>query len=103
MLDGRGNLYIADDANHRVRRVDAATGIISTVAGTGRASFGGDGGAATSAAINRPLAVALDGAGSLYIADYINHRIRRVDATTGEHLHRGRHGDAGLRRRWRRG
>ena len=83
-LDGAGNLYIADRSNNRVRRVDAATGIISTVAGTGTSGFGGDGGAAASATLNRPSGVALDGAGNLYIADRSNNRIRKVDAATGD-------------------
>ena len=82
-LDGSGNLYIADRSNNRVRRVDASTGNISTVAGTGTAGFGGDGGAAASATLNFPRGVALDGSGNLYIADRDNHRVRRVDASTG--------------------
>jgi sugar lactone lactonase YvrE len=80
--DTAGNLYIGDSENRRVRRVDAATGIISTVAGGG-AGPRGDGGLATSATLLRPFDVALDSAGNLYIADLDDHRIRRVDATTG--------------------
>ncbi len=79
-LDGAGNLYIADTNNHRIRKVDAS-GNISTVAGTGTGDFSGDGGAATSAAINSPFGVALDGAGNLYITDRQNHRIRKVDTS----------------------
>ena len=79
-VDSAGNLYIADYSNHRIRKVDAS-GDISTVAGTGTASFSGDGGAATSAAINTPFGVALDSVGNLYIADSSNHRIRKVDAS----------------------
>ena len=82
-LDGGGNLYIADTDNHRIRKVDASTGIISTVAGSGTAGFFGDGGAATAARLDRPGGVALDGGGNLYIADTDNHRIRKVDASTG--------------------
>ena len=84
-LDGAGNLYIADLGNNRIRKVDAA-GVISTVAGdgtygvSGRGVYGGDGGPATAAQLNFPYGVALDGAGNLYIADYWNHRIRKVDA-----------------------
>ena len=82
-LDGSGNLYIADSGNNRIRKVDATTGNISTVAGTGTAGSGGDGGMATSATLNQPYGVALDGVGNLYIAEYFGNRIRRVDATTG--------------------
>ena len=78
-LDGAGNLYIADTLNDRIRKVDAA-GVITTVAGSGRRGFGGDGGPAVRARLNRPAGVALDGAGNLYIADIWNHRIRKVDA-----------------------
>ena len=78
-LDGAGNLYIADEYNHRIRKVDS-TGVISTVAGDGTQGFGGDGGAATSAQLHNPWGVALDGAGNLYIADTNNHRIRKVDS-----------------------
>ena len=77
-LDGTGNLFIADAQNNRIRRVDI-NGIITTVAGTGSAAYGGDGGAATNASLNFPLAAAADAAGNLWIADNINNRIRRVD------------------------
>ena len=80
-LDGAGNLFIADGPNHRVRRVDAATGVITTVAGTGEGGFGGDGGPATAAQLGFPSDVALDGAGNLFIAS--GGRVRRVDAATG--------------------
>ena len=76
-LDGAGNLYIADNGNHRIRKVDAA-GVISTVAGAGRPGYSGDGGPAGAARLSNPIGVALDGAGNLYIADYRNHRIRRL-------------------------
>ena len=84
-VDDAGNLYIADSGSHRVRRVDAASGIITTVAGGTdvNGGYGGDGGRATRARLNTPKDVAVDGAGSLYIADTLNHRIRRVDAATG--------------------
>ncbi|MDF1565561.1 MAG: DUF4215 domain-containing protein [Deltaproteobacteria bacterium] len=81
-VDGLGNLYFADDSAHRVRRIDARTGIITTVAGTGTAGYNGDGIPAASAQLDRPLRVALDPAGNLYIADRQNERVRRVDATT---------------------
>ena len=80
--DGDGNLYIADAFNHRIRKVDADTGIISTVAGIGSNGFGGDGGLATAATLHYPWDVALDGSDNLYIADRDNDRIRKVDADT---------------------
>ena len=82
-VDAVGNLYIADRGNDRVRRVDAETGVITTVAGTGSRGFSGDGGPATSAELNDPVGVVVDGVGNLYIADMRNHRVRRVDAETG--------------------
>jgi sugar lactone lactonase YvrE len=83
-LDAAGTLYIADTHNHRVRRVDAATGAIATIAGNGVAAFSGDGGAATGAALDLPTALALDAtASNLYFADTANHRIRRVAFATG--------------------
>ena len=82
-VDGAGNLYIADSDNHRIRKVDAATGTISTIAGTGEQGYGGDGGPATRAQLGYPSGVAVDGAGNLYISDFRNNRIRKVDAATG--------------------
>ncbi|HYM37349.1 MAG TPA: hypothetical protein VES96_03005 [Nitrospiraceae bacterium] len=82
-VDRRGNLYIADTMNHRVRKVDAATGAISTIAGTGQHRCSGDGGPATAAALNEPAALAVDERGHLYIADQSNNRVRRVDLRTG--------------------
>ena len=76
-LDGAGNLYIADEFNRRIRKVDAA-GVITTVAGDGTEGFGGDGGPATAARLDSPSGVALDGDGNLYIADRGNNRIRKV-------------------------
>jgi trimeric autotransporter adhesin len=78
-----GNLYIADGEDHRVRRVDALTGLISTVAGNGTAGSSGDNGPAASASLSRPRDVAVDEHGNLYIADADNHRVRRVDARSG--------------------
>jgi len=78
-LDLAGNIYIADQANNRIRKVTATTGDISTVAGNGTAGFSGDGGLATSAELNAPTGVAADRAGNLYIADSSNNRIRAVN------------------------
>ena len=82
-LDASGNLFIADRRNHRIRRVAAGTGIITTVAGNGVGSFSGDGGPATSASLRLPSGVAVDSSGNLFIADSENHRIRVVNAGTG--------------------
>ncbi|WP_406429997.1 NHL repeat-containing protein [Streptomyces sp. NBC_00631] len=76
-VDGAGNLYIADASNHRVRKVTPG-GIITTVAGNGQAGFVSDGGPAVATSLNNPYAVAVDGAGNLYIADHSNHRVRKV-------------------------
>ena len=79
-VDGSGNLYIAESDQNRIHRVDAS-GIITTVAGTGEGGGGGDGGRAVEARLNSPISVAVDRAGNLYIAEYSNHRIRRVDVS----------------------
>jgi sugar lactone lactonase YvrE len=73
-----GRLYIADTDNHRVRAVDLATGVITTVAGNGNPGFFGDGAPAANAMLHRPFGIAFDAAGSLYIADTFNNRIRKV-------------------------
>lgn len=80
-VDGSGNLYIADYGNDRIRRVDGATGMISTVAGNGESRYSGDGGPATEAGLSRLEGVAADRSGNVYAADW--YRIRKVDATTG--------------------
>jgi hypothetical protein len=82
-VDQAGHIFIADTFNHRVRRVDAVTGEITTVAGNGSAGPLGDGASATAAQLNFPLDVAVDGAGNVLIADSFNNRVRRVDAITG--------------------
>ena len=82
-VDRSGNLYISGSRAHRIRRVDAATGIITTYAGTGTAGYSGDGGLATAAQVNRSYGLALDHQDNLYFADADNHRVRRVDAATG--------------------
>jgi trimeric autotransporter adhesin len=79
-VDGQGNVYLADTANHRIRKIDA-NGILSTVAGNGTAAFDGDGGPASAAALNLPTSVAVDAAGNLFIADTRNSRIRKVSSS----------------------
>ena len=85
-VDAAGNFWIADQNNHRIRKVDAVTGTITTVAGTGTACTVqpcGDTGQATLAQLRDPSGVAVNAAGDLWIADLSNDRIRRVDAATG--------------------
>jgi len=80
-FDAAGNIVFAERSYHRIRKIDIATGIISTIAGTGSSSFGGDGAAATAAFLNQPYDVSYDTAGNLYIADYNNNRIRKVNTS----------------------
>ena len=82
-LDGAGNLYIADSGNNAIREIEAATGIITTVAGGVGQGFGGDGGQAIAAQLDSPYGVSLDTAGNLYIADTLNQRVRKVVFATG--------------------
>jgi DNA-binding beta-propeller fold protein YncE len=76
-------MYFVEMRNHIVRRVDYKTKMISTIAGTGRQGFGGDGGRATDARFSQPHSIALDRAGAVYVADIGNHRIRRIDPVSG--------------------
>jgi streptogramin lyase len=95
-VDAEGNVYIAARGEHRIRKVSAATGIITTIAGASfgtnsnfmgiwdyQGGFSGDGGQATSAILNDPDGLAVDSAGNVYISDTMNFRIRRVDAASG--------------------
>jgi sugar lactone lactonase YvrE len=77
-VDDAGDLCIADTINHRIRRVDAATGFIYTIAGTGVSGFSGDGGLASAAQISFPVSIAVDPSGRVYFADEGNHRIRML-------------------------
>lgn len=86
--DSQNNVYFSDQLNHRIRRIDARTGIITTVAGSGatgvsNGGFGGDGGMATSARLNAPRGIAFDSEDNLYIADTGNSRVRAIEGRTG--------------------
>src|SRR6266446_12986 len=83
-FDKAGNLHFSDTFNHRIRKVDAKTGIISTVAGNGTKGFGGDGGKATEAMLNEPYGICFDNNDNLYIVDRLNYCIRAVANKTGE-------------------
>lgn len=82
-VDAEGNIYVSDTFNQRIRRVDAETGVITTVVGDGHKGFSGDGGPATEASLDEPYGICLDRRGNLYFADRLNRRVRRVDAETG--------------------
>ncbi|MGQ0521864.1 MAG: NHL domain-containing protein [Actinomycetota bacterium] len=79
-LDGGGHLFVSDCGDHRLRRVDAATGIITTVAGDGTPGFAGDGGAGPQSQVNGPAGVAIDATGDAFLADTGNRRVRRLEA-----------------------
>jgi DNA-binding beta-propeller fold protein YncE len=81
-VDVDGHLYIADTLNHRIRRIDAVTGVISTIAGAGHPRFSGDGGPSVRAGLNEPAALTVHG-GRLYIADQSNNRVRMIELMTG--------------------
>ncbi|HXB13589.1 MAG TPA: T9SS type A sorting domain-containing protein [Bacteroidia bacterium] len=79
-IDASGNIFIADAANYRIRKVNTS-GIISTIAGNGISGFSGDGGPATAAEFDSPYDIAIDAAGNIYVADDANNRIRKIDAS----------------------
>lgn len=79
-VDAAGNIYIADTWNNRIRKIDTS-GTISTIAGTGFAGVLGDGGPATSAQVDEPAGIAVDSSGSIYVADFGNSKIRKVDTS----------------------
>jgi trimeric autotransporter adhesin len=81
--DTNGNVLISDQYNHRVRKVDAITGIITTIAGNGTAGYSGDGGPAVNAKLNQPTGLFVDKQNNIYIAEYGNGTIRKVDGATG--------------------
>ena len=80
-IDDQGRLYFSDVLNHRIRRVDFAADVIETIAGTGEAGFGGDGGDAKSALLNNPRKLTIY-EGKLYVGDELNHRVRAIDLAT---------------------
>ncbi|MEK7689160.1 MAG: hypothetical protein AAB313_02760 [Deltaproteobacteria bacterium] len=82
-VDKKGNIYISDTLNNRVRKVDVTSGIITTIAGNGQDGSGGDEGQATEANLSEPSSIAIDRNENIFIADLMNHKIRKVDAATG--------------------
>lgn len=82
-FDSAGNLYVAERDNHVVRKIDGKSGIVSTFAGTGVPGFSGDGGLAAQAQLRQPHSILVDRTGRLLICDIGNHRIRRVDLSSG--------------------
>jgi len=78
-VDAAGNVFIADTQNHAIRRLDAKTGILTTIAGDGTPGFAGDGGPAAKALLNFPIGLGLDGKGNLYVVDSVNARIRKIE------------------------
>jgi hypothetical protein len=78
-VDNKGDLYIADSGNHRIRKVEASTGIIKTIAGNGKAGFEGDDDSASKARLNHPAGVVVDSKGNVYVNDYGNDRIRKIN------------------------
>lgn len=82
-IDSAGNVYIADQVHHRIRKV-STSGIITTIAGTGTASWTGDDAVATSGTLNSPCGLLVDSSGDIYIADTLNHVIRKITASTGK-------------------
>jgi sugar lactone lactonase YvrE len=85
-IDGAGNVFFVDSTNQVVREINAATGIISTVAGNGTEGYSGDGGPATSAQLASPCGLAVDFAGNIYIADMSNHVIREVSTSSARQV-----------------
>ena len=82
-FDAQGNLFLAEATNHCVRKVDKATGVITTVAGTGSEGYSGDGGPATQATFNQPYSLQINSNGDIYIVDRLNAVIRKVESGTG--------------------
>jgi hypothetical protein len=81
-LDTFGNILFGDQYNHAIRKIDAVTGVISTIAGNGTAGYSGNGGQATNARLNEPSGIFVDKQNNIYVAEYNNGTIRRIDAVT---------------------
>jgi DNA-binding beta-propeller fold protein YncE len=81
--DPEGNLYVADTRNHVIRKIDASTRVVTTIAGDGTEGFAGDGGKGRAVRFRQPHSIVLDGTGGLLVADTVNHRLRRIDLETG--------------------
>ncbi len=82
-IDSKGNLFVSDSGNERVRKIDLETGLISTVAGTGKTGFSGEGTAAMNAKLSNPLGLAVDRDDNVYVVDRGNNRIRKIDIQSG--------------------
>jgi len=82
-IDTSGNIYIADALNNRIRKVIVATGIITTIAGNGTSGSSGDNGLAINAELSNPSGLFVDVIGNVFIADYYNNKVRKVNASTG--------------------
>jgi DNA-binding beta-propeller fold protein YncE len=82
-FDPAGNLCFSDTFNHCIRRIDARTGIITTIAGNGERGFSGDGRPATQAQMNEPYGIVIDRSENIYVADRLNRRVRRIDGASG--------------------
>ena len=100
-VDTAGNVYVADSFNNRIRKI-TLDGMIMTVAGTGDSGYNGDGIPATSATLSLPSGIAVDRAGSIYIADQLNNRVRKVSAS-GTITDRCRHRSCRILWGWRSG
>jgi len=77
-VDANNNVYIADQGNHRIEKIDAVTGIITSIAGTGTEGYSGDGGQATAAELSEPSAVMIDNSNNIYITEFVNNVVRKI-------------------------
>ena len=82
-VDAQGNIYFADFTNNQIKKIDRQTGVLSIVAGTGTAGYAGDGGLATQALLNKPAGIVFSNTGELYVSDYYNHVVRKINLSSG--------------------